>query len=379
MNDEPRLGLPSASVFEILAECNGQQQLLKSLPPETIAEQKDIEDPLRDRGLRIHKARETGNTLELTLEETELYQSGLRYETRLLEKWKETFVIEKIQEGPRELRLWLHEPGNLDPICSGQLDVHFISGNRAHIIDWKTGFLSHLVGAPGNWQLRLQAVLLKWEYPQLTDIRVAFAKPMYEKSELDFADYSEMDLKYSHDAIIYLLWMSTQLDAPRRAGVHCRWCPCKTHCPEAFAYALLPSAYAKLEKKKIEPKDEVTPQDLYRLWEAGSAIRSILDAVVDRLKTWTDEELATIGIARGKPTPVLEWTDVKGAFEFLLNEKSWNEEGLWKCLSFVLGNLEQQIQREMSVGESEANEKVKKLLENFYTVKEGARRLKKLR
>lgn len=377
MND-PRSGLPSASKLERIQHCPGShlfEKRLKDLPTDP--------DEMAEQGVRVHLARETGNTLELNAEEFELYQSGLRYEQRLLEKWKSTwgFADDEVKEGPRELRLWIHDY-TLNPVGSGQLDVHFLCRNYAHIIDWKVGFLNHLAGATGNHQLRMQAVLLWLEHPHLENIRVAFAKPRFEKSELDYADYTPIDLQYSLDSILLALWWATQPDAPRSAGLHCRYCPAKAHCPEALAFSLLPSAIAKgtiSGKKPSEAVTEVTGDDLYRLWEGGSTIRAILDAVKDRLLSFTDAQLGELALMRGPGRKTIQWNDVRAAFEFLRDEKHWSEEELWRALEFGLSKLGILAQKEMGVGEKYANQEVKELLKKFIEIKEGEATIKKLR
>jgi len=342
MSEDPRLGLPSASKLEIVCECPGSENLVKKIGGqfEEITYEEDI--TLTNRGIRIHKARETGDTTELDPEDFRLYQNGLVYETKLLEKWRSTFALPEPKEGQRELRLYLHDR-NGEVAGSGQLDVHFISNTFAHIIDWKTGFCSNLTGAKGNWQLRMQAVLLWLDHPHITDIRVAFAKPMMESGYLDFCDYSEADLMFSFNSILFQLWWSTQADAWRRAGAHCRWCPARNgHCPEALAYALLPSVIVKnvFSKKGVPAAvNEVTPQDLYAVWRKGAIIRNILDGVTSHLKRLPEELLTELGLrlAPGRETP--EITKIKEAMEVLQVSHGWPPEVIYGSLKFVTGRM----------------------------------------
>jgi hypothetical protein len=92
-----------------------------------------------ERGTRIHAARETENTLNLSTDELQAYQSGLKLERGLVLDWAAEFGIESYAEGPREARWWLHNPVNLSPMLSGKLDVHYISndGKRMLVADWK--------------------------------------------------------------------------------------------------------------------------------------------------------------------------------------------------------------------------------------------------
>lgn len=385
MLDDPRGGLPSASKLERIAACPGSHLLEQDPRADSIADpENDVE--IRDVGVRVHKARETSNTLELNAEEHDLYQSGLRYEQRLLEKWKSTWSFKdgEVIEGPREFRLWIHNH-NLDPVGSGQLDVHFICREYAHIIDWKAGFLNHLVGATGNYQLRMQAVLLWLEHPHLKNIRVAFAKPRYEDSQLDYCDYSEMDLKYSYESIVLALWWATQPDATRSPGQHCRYCRAKTFCPQALAFALLPTTILQLADKNVnwkKPEESVplvSNEDLYRLWDAGSVIRNILDAISARLKSMPDSQLAEIGLKHGKGRQLMEWTDTRAAFEYLVREKHWDEKALWNALEFGLGKLAKVAEKETGIDEKYSKDEVKKILAEFIAFKEGEPMLRKLK
>jgi hypothetical protein len=383
--DAERLDLPSASQMHIVVECPGQPNLKAAIPTKDLV-QLDRDEATSQKGDHIHDAFQTGNTLLLTEEETGLYNKGLAYLEKIKAKWIEDKVLHpvNITEGERELRVFLQKPWDFpNPMGSAQTDRHFIydDGERRLllVLDLKTGWNPDLPPSAKSWQLKYELISLAQEYGNIDEGRVAYVKAADKHEYGDFTDYNEIDLKYSWDSIVFHSWMSTQEDASRHAGAHCRWCPCKAHCPEAFAFALLPSAFAILKGRKVELKDEIAPNDLYRLWEAGSAIRSILDAIVARLKAMPDDQLAAMGIMRSNPVAVMDWTDIKGAFEFLREQKKWNEDDLWKALSFTLGKLELLIQKEMGVGESEANLEVKKLLLGFYAVREGERRLKKLK
>ena len=197
---DERAGLPSASKFERLAACPGSRNMEASVPDVVKKAIEEEKDELRDSGTRVHRARELGNTMELDEEEVKLYEQGLKCEQEQVEKWQKTRALPAYTEGPREERLWLHDRTTLAPILSAKLDVHYLSGEYALVLDWKRGFCTSLVGSTGNWQLRVQALLLKQEHPELKLIRVGFVKPMFKA--LDFTDYNEQDLQYCYDSIL---------------------------------------------------------------------------------------------------------------------------------------------------------------------------------
>jgi hypothetical protein len=78
---------------------------------------------LAERGTRIHKSRETGNTFDLQPDELTAYNDGLKIEQQATRYWQAEFDIPQCTEGERELRLWLHHPINLRPMLSGQHDA----------------------------------------------------------------------------------------------------------------------------------------------------------------------------------------------------------------------------------------------------------------
>jgi hypothetical protein len=374
MSDLPeqdeRGGLPSASKMERVCSCPGSENLIKTLPPIAFEPKDEKPNELAERGTRIHKARETGNTLELDEEEDELYQNGLAYEARQVEKFKSTYGITELIEGPRELRLWVNDPRTMMPLASGQLDVHYHIPDYRYVLinDWKSLYLSNLGPAKGDWQLRFQALAFWLEFPQVELIRVSFTKCMFPNSDLDYCDYSPQDLKYSYDSLIFHLWESTQPDARRHPGHWCRWCPAKAWCREAMAFAAIPSYIADrtlIGEKPDNAIQKVTPEDLKYLWENGSTIKGILEAAVDRLKTFTDEELKALELARGKGR-VLRWVEhTEKAMVYLRDNENWTEHELWSALQFLNGKLVELAMTHKDLNKKDAGAWVRDTLKDF--------------
>ncbi len=388
IRDPERLDLLSASQLEIVAECPGMINLKATIPKEQLeATRSEDDDEWAKRGTRIHDAFETSNTLNLDPEEFKTYMTGLSYSESIKQKWIQDKALDpaKVVEGPRELRVWAYKPYDFPNLLgSGKLDRHWVyqDADRCCLLiqDYKAGFNPNLPPSNRSWQLAFQAVLLwKEEYDKVTDARVAYVKAKDKCESGDFCDYGEMDLKYRWDAIVFAGWMSTQPDAPRHAGKHCRWCPAKAFCPEAAAYCLLPVVMAKgvMEgKKPVQSVDEITPDDLYRLWDGSGTIKAILDAVKARLKSFPAEELAKIGIREGAGRKTMEWFNTKGAFELLRDKEAWPEEAIWNALEFKLGRLVEVAAKLSGVDEDEASKMVKELLQEFYTMKEGEKILR---
>lgn len=376
MIDE-RLGLPSGS-DPAFGKCPGKRRLLATLNG-TIVEQPD-EETLT--GTKIHEAFKTENTLMLSAEETETFNKGVEFCNRLVSEWcppSECFT-----EGEREIRLWMHHPDTLDPVCSGQLDRHFICGKNAIIVDLKSGWGTYVPRTNVSMQLRVYAVLLWIEHPELERIRVAFAKPMsYRGGTNDFTDYTVNDLRMSEQAIRFFLWESAQEDAERRPGVWCRYCPGKSHCPEAGAMSLLPSAITKtplkLKRGQEVSVEHLGPEDLLRIHKASVVIKKILDAVSNRLKGFTDEQLAPLGLMHGKAREIMRWPNPQALYEYLTNTEGWLPEDAWQAFDVAWGKLVAVTMKQKGLGEEAAKAILKDDLHELFQIGEGERGLKALK
>lgn len=371
--DAERLDLPSASALSIVVACPGQPRFLASLPREALVKPTE-EDEWAKKGSRLHLAFETGNVNELDSEEHETYQQGLKFEEEIVNKWMDDKALEEAEEGPRELRVFLHDPRTMKPIGSAKLDRHYIAKDPRDkrvellVIDLKSGWNTQLPPSPKAWQLRYQAVcLFAEEYEGVTGARVAFCKPKFKCGAGDFADYSAMDLKYSLESIMFHLWESTQEDAPRHAGKQCSWCPAKAYCPEAGAYALLPSVIAN----NIVPTEgvkQLVGADLVKIWEMSTIVNKIVEAVKTRLKLMPEDELEALGLYVNGGKKLDPVTDTKGCFHFLRGEEHhWTEPDVFKCLSFSKTDLAAVRMIEAGIGNKAAQEWIATALQPFIT------------
>lgn len=379
VHDEERLDLPSGSQMEIVVECPGSVNLKRTIPPGMVHDTRSADEKeWGNRGDRIHKAFQTGQTIDLNSEELETYNVGLKHEQRIVQKWIETKALDPalVKEGPRELRVWLHKPYDfLQLMGSAKLDRHYIYRDPDRccllVLDLKSGWNPNLPPSAHSWQLKYQLIALwREEYDGVTDGRVAYVKPK-EKCDLeDYCDYQIQDLRYSFDSIAFHSWQAGQPDAPRRPGLHCNWCPCKAWCPEALAYALLPSTIAKVFNPKhiAERVNCVTGDDLYRIWESGPVIRKILDAVTNRLKTFDTDQLFVLNLERGKARENSPITAVKECFFWLRDTLGWDEDRVWGCLEFINGKIAEVAKLRGGLEEKEAKEWVKTNLGQFITV-----------
>lgn len=388
--DSERLDLPSASAMEIVQACPGQPNLKRTLPPEAF-QKPEAEDEWAQRGTRIHSAFETGNTLDLNEEEAETYELGIKFNQELLEKWItiKSLPRDKVEEGPRELRVWLKEPQFFgEKLGSGKLDRHYLCRERRTglIIDLKSGFNVNLPPSTHSWQLRFQAVLLhREEYAgEIDEWWVAYCKPKDKLGGDDYCVYVAQDLEYSVQSIQYHLWESTQPDAQRRAGDHCNWCPCKAWCPEGIAYALLPSVIARMAAPDSVDIEEmvgkVAPEDLLKLWDMSTVVGKIIDAADTRLKTFSKEELFRLGLElpeKGKARDTI--TRVRDAVKFLCEAQGFSEDDLWAALSLSKGKVSEIAQKEKNLAAKWASKWTTETLKDFIVRSYDAPSLKRIK
>lgn len=375
MKDLERLDLPSASQFEIVVNCPGQPNLIASMPEEK-PEQAD-EDA--SRGTLLHKAWQTDDTSGLDEEDKAIYDRGVDLKNELRAKWciEHSLPIPP-REGPREARFWLLDE-NGDPAASGQLDTHFICLPYLLVIDYKSLWCRNLTPAYKNWQLRLNGVLGWKEYTGIEHVRVGFVKPSV-RGGISWTDYSLADLENSESSIRFHLWASRQKDAQRRAGPHCRYCPGKGFCPEANAYAILPSAnlgFSPAPQEILQMVDSLVPADLVVIWNRSGVIKKILDAVKERLKQMPDEDLQQFGIGRAPGSRLDPIVKTRELFEFLKAE-GITEEELWKALEFSKGELQKALQRDQGWGADATRGYLKQKLEPYIEKKTAESSLERI-
>jgi hypothetical protein len=130
-----------------------------------------------------------------------------------------------------ERRFWYRR--GLKPVFSGQADFVVLIGDRALILDFKTGRIES-DPVSDNLQIRSEAVLLKNEYPHLSEIEGCIIEPLVSWDPVR-ARYYEADLRQAEQHILSIVDES-RWNLDRKAGTHCKWCPCRTHCLEAFQY-----------------------------------------------------------------------------------------------------------------------------------------------
>jgi hypothetical protein len=377
-DSDPRLGLPSASSFSIDALCPGRQQLLGEL-----GDMPEVVDEDADRGTKLHKAWECHDTSTLDGDDMAIYERGREMVREVFEQWRKDLggiENDQIVHGPPEERFYLHgEDGQV--AASGQADIHFVVRPFALCIDYKALWARNLVPAERNWQARLLSVLLAREYG-LIRVRFAFLKPMMNRS--DIVDYTAQDLERAQYSIQQVLWESRQNGAQRRAGAHCRHCKAAAGCPEAQAWAMLPSVRAKAQNEGITPTvagelvANISLLDCAKVFEGITSRRNIEDAIKARLKALSEPELAELGLMFGKAKTLRPITNPASAWSFLAMAGIPAEQ-LWRAVKIGNSELAAVVQESLKLSSKKAAEDwIRSKLANFITEQKTERPLEKI-
>lgn len=373
-DQDPRLGLPSASGIDRRWHCPGSAAAEKDL---TELKTEDVTDT----GTRIHEALESGDDEDLELSEKEVKTRIAHLEEFAVAQWKEHFKVEAVKTVTREERFWIHDPETLKPIASAQPDVVYdgitIYGSEVGLVlNYKTGFAKQ-TPSERNWQCKTEVLAISEDH-QFTSIRGGIvASRLYSK--LDTTDYTVEDIVNIGRDLRFAFWRSMQPDAPRNPGPHCRWCKARGVCPESATYAMVTAKGTELAglKSPIDVNALITrldPSDLKRIWERKSLVEQIVEGSVERLKMLPPETLTLIGLQLAPGNRLKPITDVKKAWERL--EKELGHDAMLNVISIARGKAAEVLCEQKGISLKKAKEEVDVILGDAITEKEGAKKLK---
>lgn len=290
-NEDPRQNLPSASGAQRLINCAGSRQAEANLPE--LPPQKVTAD-----GTAIHGALESGSTEGLGETEVQIAERLSAMEKSAVNDWMRTNSIEETPTRNTECRLWIRRRDTLELVASAQLDVFYISGESAIIIDFKSGFAT-VTAADKNFQLLVQCIALRHEYPQVKDFFAAIAAARL-KSSFDMARYSANDVDEAEKELHHAIWLSKKPNPRRVPGTWCQYCRANGQCAEAAAYS---SIVLHMPEFKDTSKlavalavSKMTPQQMAGVYIKSKVAAMIFDAVESRLKNLPPDQLEAIGL-----------------------------------------------------------------------------------
>lgn len=218
MIDE-RDGLPSASNLERLAICRGSLNAEKGLP---------------DEPNEMSRAGDIGHAClagEVHIDELDDETAKTVAKCQTLERSVLTDLDMVDAEQVREVRFWLEIEG--ERLFSGKPDMVAIEGQRALVVDYKTGPVA-VEAAESNMQLRALAVLVFWKYNHLEEITTAIIQPRAFDQQTTLTTYKVDDIWEAYYEMLLILEEAKEPNAPRKASEKaCRYCKAKTTCPEA--------------------------------------------------------------------------------------------------------------------------------------------------
>jgi hypothetical protein len=383
--DDERGGVVSASKFDTIVNCPGQPQFLELVGDRAVRSEAD--DELAERGVKIHAARETGNTLNFDPDEAAAYKKACAMEVETLNLWKETNGIVDFVEQPHEQRLWMVDE-TFKPCLSAKLDVYYVgkdADGNTHVLitDWKSGTGIYVKRVRLNWQMKIQSELAQREHDAAS---VTAALIFFESypPRVDLHTWTQQALVDITIEILDKIDATKDPFAERHAGRWCRFCPARALCPENITQTMLPSAIAlrnaeaaspeKLSKEEI--KDlvlKMAPEDMAYVWRRSTMIDNTLDEIKARLKTLGDAPLATLGIklTPGQNRKSIPGANTKKAIEHAVDSKIVTEEDAWAMMTVNLTALSEKVQTERKLSKEKAAEFVAEKLRDFIVTSRG--------
>lgn len=325
---DERGGLPSASVAEREYHCPGSRSACKLAPKQKAA-------AITIEGQEIHSALEKEDPAGLDDEGARIFDEIRGQAFQSHQAWLDSFDSSgKTITRDVEKRLWFKNDKG-ENVISAKLDVFWTCGDHAFAIDYKSGFLSPTPSAR-NFQLRVQALCLQQNYG-VKHIRMATVHSRI-RTAYDACDYTAEDLEYARQELLLADWKCNQEDAPRSAGDWCRYCGARAFCKEAAVWSLVPQTQAA---SIAETVDQLPLEALAYIESRRKIAEKVFEAVKERLKTFSVEELNAVGLDRTKGFTVYEIGDAQRAGELLMDNKMVTAEQLWAATKLSLSQIEE--------------------------------------
>ena len=279
VQQDERLGKPSASKMKRIRRCPGSVGLERRLPKR--------DDSTKDAAAGT----ERHSLIELGVDAATVEDSNESYVVGMSEKLRKDAIEKALgslegAEVHTEDRLWVYDD-SLEPIYSAKLDWYAIKAGVALICDYKTLFGRH-AHARENEQLAAQAVALFCTY-DVNEVIVALIQPNLSAEErLTMAKFSRDDLIAAQEQVLGWCFAAENQHAPRIPGpVQCEHCPCRADCPEAIA--------AELALTIVDVKQLSEPQAMSVLLDRAELADKVVKAIREKAKRMLDEKIEIPG------------------------------------------------------------------------------------
>lgn len=277
---DDRRGLPSASEYPRVHGCPGYLNLKRKLP----AKEAGPPGPYALSGQRVHAALADPIPqliAALVGDEEQVFDWCRAQWDRLVElHWPQVD-----HDDIRERRFFL------GGYFSGQIDRAKVSPRVIMGTDWKCGRIA-VAPAESNLQIRAYAVLLDNAFPGRDEVIMSIIQPFVSKDPI-VVGYGRAELDHSRRELDTTLKRAAEPDAKRIPGEHCRYCPCRKTCPEAWA---VPTAVAN-----VRPSELVTGAQIAAFLDRVPLAKQVIEAVETEAKRLLAENPEAVPGYRLKP------------------------------------------------------------------------------
>jgi len=338
---DPRLGRPSASSMWRVANCFGSQTLITSL--RQVGKYYELPSREAQSGDRIHNflafdalggTAQAGDFIEtMTADERAVAKKAAEIRDQLVNEW----LGGKPANGKPIIEKRFYYRQGITARFSGQPDYVLIDGTRALDINYKTG-RKEALSAADNLQLRTEIVLLKHNYPELTEISGVIDEP-FVTWDPERVIYREADLLKAENQILGFVDRADWEKETRVPGPWCEYCPARAYCREARGYIqTIPNPEVGAIMEQL-PRGELGVQ----LWEKIKVAKKLLATLEETYeKILEDEPDALPGYLlpkEGKARRIVPYpAKLKTALAAYLND-----EEIDGCAEYRLGKIEELI------------------------------------
>lgn len=268
-----RENLPSASSAHRYALCHGSFILEQQAPEQTPSDDAAL-------GNRVH-AWLAGERVQLEPDELDLAMRCKAQADELI-----ATHVDGGRMSEREVRIWAFDD-QFRKAWSGKPDLIVINGDRALVIDYKTG-RGDVEEATGNLQLRALAVLVADQYA-VEEVVTAIVQPLAGPPSV--AIYGHADLAVAAIQMHELMARVRKPGQPRNPSESaCRYCKAKSICPDVQATVEKLPALVTRTGREIA----MTGEQIARFLELAPVAEDAIEAVRGLAKRRLAEDPASV-------------------------------------------------------------------------------------
>lgn len=204
------------------------------------------------------------------------------------------------------------EFGDFLPNVFGSTDLVGRIGKRAVVLDWKFGD-GVAVEATENEQLMFYAAAamrspdLAWVFDGAEELELIIIQPPFTKRWVTTFDR----IKEFERVLAQAVWTAKKLNAPLKAGDHCRWCAAKPICP------VLTGAVERALMTQIK---DINAEQIGQYLEQADVIESWIEGVRALAQQMIEADVKVPGWKLVNKRPTRQWVDEAKAVEWMRNE-----------------------------------------------------------